>query len=123
MNNENPKIRLIGAKEVLERFKEDENRKDNPSLMPLINKALRDTSPSVRFLALTTLQLGYAVGNDETVTILKEIQSQNTDKIGEDALLASEILLNMAGGEKTEVPMTQNEIEKANQKEAKQDKK
>ena len=113
MNNENPKIRLIGTKELLERFKEDENRKDNPSLMPLLNKALRDSSPSVRFLALTMLQLQYALGNDETVTILKEIQAQNTDKIGEDALLASEILLNMAGAQKVEVPMTQEEIEKA----------
>jgi len=118
MNNENPKVRLIGTKELLERFKEDENRKDNPSLMPLLNKALRDPSPSVRFLGLTMLQLGYALGNDETVTILKEIQSQNQDKIGEDSLLATEILLNMAAGQKVEVPMTQNEIEKAKKEES-----
>ena len=117
MNNDNPKVRLIGTKELLERFKEDENRKDNPSLMPLLNKALRDPSPAVRFLGLTALQLGYAVGNDETVAILKEIQSKNTDKIGEDSLLASEILLNMSGGQKVEVPMTPEEIEKAQQKE------
>ena len=116
MNNNNPKVRLIGAKELMERFKEDENRKDNPSLMPLLNKALRDTSPAVRFLGLTTLQLGYAVGNDETVTILKEIQAQNQDKIGEDSLLASEILLNMSGGQKVEVPMTPDEIAKAEAK-------
>lgn len=96
MNNDNPKVRLIGAKDLMERFKEDENRKDNPSLIPLLNKALRDTSPAVRFLALTTLQTGYCVGNDETVQILKEIQSQNKDKIGEDALLASEILLKLS---------------------------
>ncbi len=117
MNNDNPKVRLIGTKELLERFKEDENRKDNPSLMPLLNKALRDPSPAVRFLGLTALQLGYAVGNDETVTILKEIQSKNTDKIGEDSLLASEILLNMSGGQKVDVPMTLNEISKAEAKE------
>ena len=116
MNDANPKVRLIGAKELLERFKEDENRKDNPSLMPLLNKALRDPSPSVRFLGLTMLQLGYALGNDETVAILKEIQTQNKDKIGEDSLLASEILLLMAGGEKVDAPMTQNEIEKAQAK-------
>ena len=116
MNSENPKVRLIGAKELLERFKEDENRKDNPSLMPLLNKALRDTSPSVRFLALTILQLEYALGNDETVTILKEIQSQNQDKLGQDQLLASEILLNMAAPSKVSVPMTQEEIEKADKK-------
>lgn len=117
MNNENPKVRLIGTKELLERFKEDENRKDNPSLMPLLNKALRDSSPSVRFLALTMLQLGYALGNDETVAILKEIQSQNQDKIGEDSLLATEILLNMAAPQKVDVPMTQNEIEKQQKEE------
>ncbi len=96
MNNENPKVRLIAVKEIMQRFKEDENRKDNPSLMPLLNKALRDTSAAVRFLALTTLQLGYSVGNDETVQILKEIESSNKDKIGEDSLLASEILLKMS---------------------------
>ncbi len=115
LNSNNPKIRLIGAKDLLERFKEDENRKDNPSLMPLLNKALRDVSPSVRFLALTALQLDYAVGNDETVAILKEIQTQNQDKIGEDSILASEILLKMSAGQKVEVPMTQAEIEKQNQ--------
>ena len=103
MNNENPKIRLIATKDVMERFKEDENRKDNPSLIPLLNKALRDTSPSIRFLALTTLQLGYSVGNDETVTILKEIQASNQDKIGEDSILASEILLKLAAPQPQEV--------------------
>ena len=84
--------------------------------MPLLNKALRDSSPSVRFLGLTMLQLGYAVGNDETVTILKEIQTQNKDKIGEDSLLASEILLKMSAGQKIDVPMTQAEIEAQNAK-------
>ena len=88
--------------------------------MPLLNKALRDPSPAVRFLGLTALQLGYAVGNDETITILKEIQSKNSDKIGEDSLLASEILLNMSGGQKVEVPVTPEEIEKAQQKEQEQ---
>ena len=85
--------------------------------MPLLNKALRDSSPSVRFLGLTMLQLGYALGNDETVAILKEIQSQNQDKIGEDSLLATEILLNMAAPQKVDVPMTQNEIEKQQKEE------
>lgn len=119
LNSDNRKMRLIGAKELLERFKEDENRKDNPSLMPLLNKCLRDVSPAVRFVALTALQLEYALGNDETVTILKEIQSVNADKIGEDQLMASEILLKMSASEKIDVPMTQNEIEKAQQKETK----
>ena len=45
--------------------------------IPLLNKSLRDTSPANRFLALTTLQLGYAAGNNETIQILKEL-----DKLG-----------------------------------------
>ncbi len=103
LNDSNPKVRLIGAKELMQRFKEDENRKDNPSLIPLLNKTLRDTSAAVRFLGLTTLQLGYSVGNDETVQILKEIQTQNKDKTGEDQLLASEILLKMAAPQEVAV--------------------
>ena len=102
MNSDNPKIRLIGVKELLDRFKEDENRKDNPSLVPLLNKALRDTSPTVRFAALTALQLGYSVGNDETVQILKEIQASNKDGYGEDSNLASEILLKLSAPEPIE---------------------
>ena len=96
LDNDNPKVRLIGAKELLERFKEDDTRKDNPSLVALLNKTLRDTSPSVRFLGLTMLQTGYTTGNDETISILKEIQSSNKDGLGDDALRASEILLNSA---------------------------
>ncbi|MBQ8476214.1 HEAT repeat domain-containing protein [bacterium] len=103
LNDENPKVRLIGMKELMERFKEDDSRAAHPSLTPLLNKALRDTSPSVRFLALTTLQLGYSLGNDETVGILKEIQSSNQDKLGEDSLLASEILLKLSAPKITEV--------------------
>ena len=102
-NDSNPKVRLMAAKELLERFKEDDSRAENPCLVPLLNKALRDTSPSVRFLGLTMLQLGYSLGDDETVQILKEIQSTNKDKLGEDALLASEILLKLSAPKMTEV--------------------
>ena len=102
MNSDNPKIRLIGVNELLQRFKEDENRKDNPSLIPLLNKALRDSSATVRFLALTILETGYSVGDDETVQILKEIQNSNKDKMGQDSLLASKILLKLSAPEAVE---------------------
>lgn len=119
MNDNNPKVRLIGAKELLNRFKEDENRKNNPSLMPLLNKALKDTSAAVRILALIALQSEYAAGNEETISILKDIQTKNKDKIGEDSLLASEILLKMGSPEKISVPMTQDEIQRAQKAEKK----
>ena len=103
LNDDNPKVRLIGAKELMERFKEDDSRMQHPSLVPLLNKMLKDTSPSVRFLALTTLQLGYSLGNDETIKLLKEIQQNSQDKLGEDALLASEVLLKLSAPKVEEV--------------------
>ncbi len=103
LNNDNPKIRLLGAKELMERFKESKDRCDNPSLVPLVNKILKDPSPTVRFIGLTMLQTGYCVGNDETISILKQIQASNTDKFGEDSQLASEILLKLAAPQKVEI--------------------
>lgn len=103
LDNNNSKIRLIAAKELMERFKESDERKDNPSLIPLLNKILQDPSPAVRFLGLATLQSGYCVGDNETVKILQQIQNENKDKIGEDALLASEILLKMSAPQKQEI--------------------
>ncbi len=103
LNDSNPKVRLIAAKDVMQRFKEDENRKDNPSLIPLLNKILKDPSSTVRFLGLVTMQLGYSVGNDETVQILKQLQSENKDKTGEEQSLISEILLKMSAPDSIEV--------------------
>jgi len=108
LNSNNSKIRLIGIKEVMERFKEDENRKDNPSLVPLLNKALQDTSASVRFVAMTALQLGYSVGDSTTVQILTKIANENQDKFGQDALLASEILLKLSAPSKIKVKEGEN---------------
>ncbi len=103
LNNDNAKVRLIGAKELMERFKESPDRADNPSLVPLVNKILKDTSATVRFIGLTMLQTGYCVGNDETIAILKDIQTSSQDKFGEDSQLATEILLKLAAPQKVEV--------------------
>ena len=97
LNDTNPKIRMSATNEIMKRFKEDDSRKDNPSLNALLNKSLRDTSPANRFLALTTLQLGYAAGNNETIQILKELQTKGKEEVGEDSVLASEVLLKLAG--------------------------
>lgn len=103
LNDSNQKIRIIGAKELLERLKEDENRKDNPSLIPLVNKILQDPSPTVRFLGLTMLQLDYCTGDNETVALLNKIQQENKDKIGQEQLLASQILLKMSAPDKIKI--------------------
>jgi len=98
MNNNNPKVRLMGMREVLDRFKEDEKRKSDPALTALLNKALKDRYSSVRFLALTAIDLGYAKGNDETIALLQQIQNMK-ENYGDDALLASKALLKIAGGQ------------------------
>lgn len=97
LNNENPKVRMMGAKEVMARFKEDKSRKNDIGLTALLNKALQDPSASVRFMALTTLDVGYATGNEESINILKQIQQKSGEQYGEDALLASQILLKSSG--------------------------
>lgn len=106
LNNQDPKIRMQGINELLKRFKEDKSRTNDIPLTALLNKALQDKSASVRFMALTVLDVGYAKGNDETFNILTQLENQiNTGsvQIGEDARLASKVLLKMSG-ETTEVP-------------------
>lgn len=96
LNSQDKKIRLMGAKELFERFKEDETRKDDAALTALLNKTLQDPAETVKFVGLTALDAGYATGNDETVQILTQMQSSDSS-YGEDAALASQILLKMSG--------------------------
>ncbi len=100
LNSQEPKIRLMAAKDVLERFKEDPARKNDAALTALLNKILQDPNSAVRFLGLTTLDAGYASGNQQTVDILNNIKSNTQNEHGEDSLLASQILLKMSAGEK-----------------------
>lgn len=100
LNSQDSKVRLMGIKDVLERFKEDPSRKTDAALTALLNKALQDPTAAVRFLALTTLEAGYAAGNDETVQLLTAIQADGQKEYGEDSLLASQILLKMSAGDK-----------------------
>ena len=95
LNNSNPDIRMQGVKELLNRFKELETRKDDPALTNLLNKSLQDPDPNVRMIAMTTLSSGYANGNQKTSQLLNQIQ-QTPNVYGEDAKLASQALLKMA---------------------------
>ncbi|MBE7706099.1 MAG: hypothetical protein E7Z91_02490 [Cyanobacteria bacterium SIG30] len=96
LNNSNARIRIMAAKELLERFKEDETRNCDVALTALLNKVIQDPIASVRFVGLTALDVGYAKGDDLTVQILKQMQQQPAEQYGEDALLASQILLKMS---------------------------
>lgn len=96
LNNPNADVRLQGVKEVLSRFKEEKNRRNDIALTKLMNKALQDPSQKIRLLMLATIDAGYANGDGETVQILR--QMQKSDQVyNQDALLASQVLLKMAG--------------------------
>ncbi len=108
LNNQDPKIRLTAAKELLERFKEDDTRKDDPALCALLNKVIQDPKASVRYIGLTTLDVGYAQGNEETIEILKQLQNRTDLEYGEDAALAAQILLKMSAQTTTIPDLSQN---------------
>ncbi len=97
LNDNDPKVRLVGTTELLKRFKETEERKSDPALTALLNKSLKDPSAAVRQMALTILNVGYATGSEETISILNNIQANATDEMyKEDAVVAKEILLKLS---------------------------
>lgn len=105
LNNDNPEVRLMGAKQLLARFKEDKTRKNDAVLTNLLNKVLQDPKTTVRTIGMSILGADYADGNDETISILQTMQ--NSDKMfGQEALSASEMLLKLAGNQKIKIEDT-----------------
>ncbi len=96
LNSQDKELRFMGAKEVVARLEEDESRKDDKALNALINKMLQDPYQKVKFLAMAALQSRMATGDQLTVQLLTNIQN-SASGYGQDALLASDILLKMAG--------------------------
>ncbi len=96
LNSQDKEIRLMGAKEVAARLEEDDSRKDDKALTALINKMLQDPYQPVRFIALAELDSRKVTGDDFTVNVLQQMQKSDAG-YGQDALLASQILLKMSG--------------------------
>lgn len=96
LNSPNNDVRLMASKEILKRFKEDSSRKDDPALTSLLNKALQDPSGGIRLIAMSTLDAGYAAGDDLTTQILEQMQNQSTS-YNQDATMAANIMLKRAG--------------------------
>lgn len=96
LNSQDKELRFMGAKEVIARLEEDESRKDDKALNALVNKMLQDPYQKVRFLAMAALQSRMASGDPLTVQLLTQIQNSPSG-YGQDSLLASDILLKMAG--------------------------
>ena len=111
LNNPNDEIRLMASKEILTRLDEDKDRYNDAALNALLNKMMQDPNKLVRIAALSAFSSQLASGNDYTVQLLKNIQSNpNSDK--EDVLQAADILLKMSAG--TEVKNIPNPAVKDN---------
>ena len=97
LNNPNDEIRLMASKEVLTRLDEDKDRYNDAALNALLNKMMQDPNKLVRIASLSACASQLASGNDYTVQLLHNIQSNpNSDK--EDVLQAADILLKMSAG-------------------------
>jgi len=96
LSDQNPQVRLMGAKEVLARLQEDESRKNDEALNALINKMLQDPYQPVKLIALGILETKTATGNNKSIELVRNIQHSKT-KHGEDELKASNVLLKMSG--------------------------
>ena len=97
LNNPNDEIRLMASKEILTRLDEDKDRYDDAALNALLNKMMQDPNKLVRIAALSAFSSQLASGNNYTVELLHNIQSNpNSDK--EDVLQAADILLKMSSG-------------------------
>ena len=96
IRNDNPDIKLMGAKELMERFREDESRKNDPALTALLNLLLQSKYSNVKMIGTTILENGWAQGDALTQQLLAQIQQSNTG-YGLDALDAAKAALTTAG--------------------------
>ncbi len=104
MKNSNEQVRLMGVKEIMARFKEDDSRRKDAALTALLNMSLQDKSNNVRVVGMTTVAAGYSAGDKNTATLLDKLQASKSN-YNEDAILAANALMKMsASPQKVEVP-------------------
>lgn len=96
LRNDNPDIKLMGAKELMNRFKEDSSRKNDPALTALLNLTLQSKYSNVKMIGMAILQNGWAQGDSMTQQLLAQVQQSNTG-YGLDALDAAKAALKSAG--------------------------
>ena len=74
LNNNDKNERAHAVAELINRFKEDETRKDDPRLTNLLNMALQDSSKPIVLAAMQSIGNGYANGNQITEQRLQAIR-------------------------------------------------
>lgn len=95
-------VRKMGIVELIKRYEEDDSRYEDPALTALLNIALQDPKANNRMLAMGPLTSEVAHGDNNTVTILQNLQQ--SDKVyGQEAKMATDALLKVSQT-KTEIP-------------------
>lgn len=123
LNSQDKSQRITAAKEVFERLDEDSTRKDDKALTALINKMLQDPVQEIRLIALSALEGRICNGDDFTVAVLQQMQT-NPQGQGYDAADASRILLDMSAKRvDKDVPIDPDKRTKIKTEEKKEDKK
>ncbi len=123
LNSQDKSQRITAAKEVFERLDEDPSRKDDKALTALINKMLQDPVQEIRLIALSALEGRICNGDDFTVAVLKQMQT-NPQGQGYDAADASRILLDMSAQRvDKDVPVDPDKRTRIKTEEKKDDKK
>lgn len=102
LKNPDKQVRRSGITDLIQRFHEDSTRYDDPALVALLNIALQDPVPANRVYAMSTICAEDATGDENTINLLKKLQT--SDKMyGEEAKMATEALLK-ASQRKIQVP-------------------
>ena len=96
LRNPNPDVKLMGAKELMKRFREDDSRKNDAALTSLLNLTLQSKYSPVRMIGMGIISNGWASGDILTQQLLAAIQQTN-GAYGLDALDAAEAALKSAG--------------------------
>lgn len=96
LRNDNPDIKLMGAKELMKRFREDESRKNDIALTNLLNLTLQSKYSAVKMIGMGIIDNGWAQGDSMTQQLLAQIQQSSTG-YGLDALDAASAALKSAG--------------------------
>lgn len=95
-------VRKSGILDLVKRFEEDSSRYDDPALTALLNIALQDPKPNNRLLAMSPVAAEKAHGDQNTIKLLKALQT--SDKLyGQEAKMANEALLKSSQTKK-EIP-------------------
>ncbi len=96
LRNPNPDVKLMGAKELMKRFREDDSRKNDVALTNLLNLTLQSKYSNVKMIGMAIISNGWASGDDLTRQLLAQIQ-QSSSSYGLDALDAADAALKSAG--------------------------